>query len=71
MSGPVKDAELMADGLDRIPDAAQFLKVSATTIYQLMSNGRLPFVKIGKCRRIPHKAVVDLAATSLVCHTAE
>ena len=71
MPGPVKDAELMADGLDRIPEAAHFLKVSTTTVYHLMAQGRLPYVKLGKSRRIPHKAVIELAATSLVCHTAE
>jgi excisionase family DNA binding protein len=67
----VKDAELMADGLDRIPEAAQFLKVSATTIYQLMSQGRLAYVKLGKARRIPHRAVVELAAASLVSRSVD
>jgi excisionase family DNA binding protein len=71
MPGPEQKADLMADGLDRIPEAAHFLKVSTTTIYHLMAQGRLPFVKIGKARRIPHQAVVELAATNLVCRTTK
>jgi excisionase family DNA binding protein len=60
------DAELMLDGLDRIADAARFLKVSVSTVYTMLDRGDLPSVKIGKCRRIPHRALLRLAADSLL-----
>ncbi len=59
-------AELLADGLDRIADAARFLKVSTSTIYALLGSGALPSTRIGRARRIPHRAVVELAARGLV-----
>src|SRR6516164_3641094 len=49
---------LVADGLLRVDEAADFLKVSRSKVYQLMDRGELRYAKIGKSRRIPHKAVV-------------
>jgi excisionase family DNA binding protein len=40
------------DPLLRVTDAAQILKVSRSNIYQVMDRGDLPYVKIGKSRRI-------------------
>ena len=56
---------LVADGLMTIREAAEFLSVSRTTLYQLMDQGLLCFVKLGWCRRIPRRAVVELAAREL------
>lgn len=39
-------------------DAAAELGVSRQTIYALMAAGELPSVKIGRCRRIRHEALV-------------
>jgi excisionase family DNA binding protein len=58
-------ADLVGDGLMRVPEAAQFLSVSRSTVYQLMDEGALCFVKIGRCRRIPRRAVIKLAAAEL------
>jgi excisionase family DNA binding protein len=58
-------AAMVADGLARIPEAMEFLALSRSVIYDLMNQGRLAFVKIGKARRIPHKAMVDFAAENL------
>jgi excisionase family DNA binding protein len=66
MSNPAEDAELVLGGLDRVGEVAVFLKLSTSTIYGLMAAGSLPSVKIGKSRRIPHRAVVDFAASRLV-----
>jgi excisionase family DNA binding protein len=58
--------DIVLDGLDRVTDVARFLKVSPSMVYALMARGTLPFVKLGKARRIPHRAVVELAANGLV-----
>ena len=45
---------------------AQVLMVSRSTIYDLVGEGVIPSVKIGRCRRIPsvafHQFVDDLVA---------
>jgi excisionase family DNA binding protein len=45
------------DGLASIPEVQAFLKVSRSTVYTIMNRGELPFVKFGKCRRIPWSAL--------------
>ena len=59
-------SDLVADGLQRIPEAAEFLGVSRSLIYRLINEGLLPTVRIGRSRRIPIRAVHELAATNLV-----
>jgi excisionase family DNA binding protein len=66
MSLAMKVEELVGDGLDRVDDACDFLGVSRAYLYRLMEAGELQYVKIGRTRRIPHRALVDLAARSLV-----
>jgi excisionase family DNA binding protein len=58
--------ELLADGLDRVDAAARFLAMSRSTLYAMMASGALPFVKIGKSRRVPRRAVFELAVRGLV-----
>ena len=61
------DAEnLVADGLVSVKEAAAFLKISVAKLYALMERGELVYAKLGKSRRIPRRAVVDLAARNLV-----
>ena len=57
--------ELVADGLMTVKEAAEFLSVSRSTLYTMMDAGELASVKIGRCRRIPRVAVVQLAAERL------
>lgn len=59
--------DLVTEGLQRISDAARFLGVSRSLIYRLINSGVLPSVRIGRSRRIPIRAVHELAATNLVC----
>ncbi len=59
------DAALVEGGLLKVADAAAFLSVSRATLYTLMNLGELPFVKIGRSRRVPRRAVVELAASGL------
>jgi excisionase family DNA binding protein len=71
MAEPTANVALMVDGLDRVADAARFLKVSVSTVYLMLARGHLPSVKLGKCRRIPHRAVLELAARGLVSGAAD
>jgi excisionase family DNA binding protein len=57
--------QLLADGLERVRDSARFLSVSVSQVYALMQRGELPFVKIGKSRRIPRRALVEFAKRNL------
>jgi excisionase family DNA binding protein len=58
--------ELVCDGLDRIADVQSFLALSRSAVYERMDRGVLPSVKIGRSRRIPHRAVLAFAARHLV-----
>jgi excisionase family DNA binding protein len=60
------EADLAANGLCTVRRAAQFLAVSRGKIYLMMADGSLPSVKLGKSRRIPKAAVLELARKSLV-----
>lgn len=56
---------LVSDGLLSVPDAAKFLSISRSAVYQLMQSGRLPYVHLGRSRRIPKRSLVSLAASNL------
>jgi excisionase family DNA binding protein len=60
--------ELLGHGLMTVAEAAEFLSLGRTTLYGLMDAGRLPYVKIGRARRIPRAALVRLAAENLKGH---
>jgi excisionase family DNA binding protein len=60
------ETALVIDGLVTVKEAAHFLSVSVAQVYRIMEQGRLPYVKIGRSRRIPRRAVVELAAQNLV-----
>lgn len=58
--------DLLTDGLLNVREAAEFLRMGRSTIYELMDAGRLGYVKIGRARRIPKRALVELAKQSWV-----
>ena len=64
MTGSEQQA-LVADGLMTVTEAAKFLRLSRSSVYALMENGELAFVKIGRSRRIPRRGVVELAVRGL------
>jgi excisionase family DNA binding protein len=43
-----------------IAEAGEYVRLSRTTLYGLMNDGLLAYVKIGKARRIPLAALVKL-----------
>ena len=57
---------LVSDGLVTIREAARFLSLSRSTLYQMMDKGELLYAKIGGSRRIPKQALKNLAGTSLL-----
>jgi excisionase family DNA binding protein len=57
---------LVAGGLATIPEAAKFLGVSKSQVYVWMKRKQLPFSKLGAARRIPWRAVHQMAADMLV-----
>jgi excisionase family DNA binding protein len=48
--------------LATVSDVARHLAVSRSTVYQLMESGALPYVKLGRCRRIRWSDVDALIA---------
>ena len=58
--------ETLNRGLVRIGEAAAFLAVSRSKLYSLMEGGQLPYVKLGRSRRIPRQALDDLAERHMV-----
>ena len=61
----IEAAELLADGVMAVKDAAQFSGLSKAELYKLMGAGRLAFVKHGRRRLIPRKALVRCLGESL------
>ena len=59
------DAALVEDGLMTVAESARFLNLSRSTIYKLMCDGQLQFTRIGRARRIPRRALLELAARGL------
>jgi excisionase family DNA binding protein len=56
---------MLADGCVTVVDAAKFLALGKSTIYDAMDAGRLPFVHLGRARRIPKRALIDYAKANL------
>ncbi|PZS33003.1 MAG: transcriptional regulator [Pseudonocardiales bacterium] len=40
-------------------ESAELLSIGRSKVYELMAGGVLPSVKVGRCRRIPRKAIDD------------
>jgi excisionase family DNA binding protein len=58
---PADRATAPMQGLARVVDAERYLNVSRATVYNLMENGTLRYVKIGRSRRIPWTELQRLA----------
>ncbi len=57
--------DLLGDGAVGIPEAVAFAGVSRPELYRRMADGRLAFVKIGRRRLIPRRALVRFLAAGL------
>ena len=47
-------------GLMTVATVAKLLAVARSTVYVLMDSGRLPYVKLGRARRVSRRAVAEL-----------
>jgi excisionase family DNA binding protein len=61
-----KTLELLAEGLAPVEEARRFTGFSRSFLYKLMNDGELPFTKVGRTRRIPRRALIELAGRYLV-----
>lgn len=53
------------EGFMTVAQAAEYLALGQSTIWQLMYRGRLPYTKIGRARRIPRAAIKSIALNGL------
>jgi excisionase family DNA binding protein len=53
-------------GLLTVSDAAAFLSLARSTVYQLMDAGKLRYKKIGRARRIPHAELLAFSQSDLI-----
>lgn len=64
--GKAKDADpaavLMAEGTTDVKGAVAFTNLSRPELYRLMARGKLAFVKYGRRRLIPRRALVEMLA---------
>jgi len=57
---------VLEDGLLRIKEASAFSGWSVAFIYKLMRQDELVYVKVGRSRRIPRRALIELAEKHLL-----
>jgi excisionase family DNA binding protein len=53
-------------GLVRVAEAARFLSVSRSKLYQLMEVRQLAYLKLGRSRRIPRSELTRLIEQNMV-----
>lgn len=61
--------ELLADGLEKVSQAAKRLGIDRNTIYHWMQEQKIPFLCIHGVYRIPKRAVDEMLVNGL--HTNE
>ena len=71
MASKSETPDLLEEGLNTIPEAQNYTRLSRSTLYGLMDGGQLAYTRIGRRRLIPHRALVELASRGLVPATAE
>ena len=62
----MSETTMVSDGLVTVREAARFLSLSRSTLYQMMDKGELHYAKIGGSRRIPRQALKSLAQDCLL-----
>jgi excisionase family DNA binding protein len=55
------EAKVSRAGLARVGEACAYLAMSRASLYGMMENGTLRYVKLGRSRRIPWAALETLA----------
>jgi excisionase family DNA binding protein len=65
-----KETPVDIAGLRPVQAVAQFLAISRSKVYQLMDSGDLPYVKLGKSRRVRWTDVLQLVEDNTVSRSA-
>jgi len=65
MDTQTRNEALVAEGALSVTEAARFAGVSRSTLYELMSAGRIVFLTIGRRRVVPRRSVVEFLARQL------
>ena len=65
------DCDQLSGGLMTVRETAEFLSVGRSFVYQEMARGVLAWVKLGRSRRVPRRAVLEYVATRLATTTDE
>lgn len=60
------ERSITGEGFVTVSEAAKFLSLSRAKIYLMMDAGELRFAKFGKSRRIPRRALLELAERAVV-----
>jgi excisionase family DNA binding protein len=60
------EADVLGDGLMTIEEACRFAKISRSSLYALLQQGRLASLKLGKSRRIAKTGLVAYLRARLV-----
>ena len=60
------ESGVIDDGFVDVRFAARFLGVSRSKVYAMMDQKELRYAKFGRSRRVPRRALLELAERSLV-----
>jgi excisionase family DNA binding protein len=63
---PTQTTSADAVGLRPVREVAAFLALSRSKVYQLMETGELPYVKLGKSRRVRWEDVLKLVEANTI-----
>ncbi len=55
----VAEDELLAEGALSVPEACSFLSISRPKVYELVKNGELRFIKLGRRTYIPKRSALE------------
>ena len=56
---------LVQEGMVTLQEACEFLGISRSRLYGMLAAGDLPSVKLGRCRRVPRRALIACAARAV------
>lgn len=57
--------EILAEGLERVSQAAQRLGINRNTLYEWIKEGKIPFTCINGTYRVPRRAVSEMLENGL------
>jgi hypothetical protein len=56
---------LVHDGLATVAEAQEFTSLSRSKLYSMTGTGQVALVKLGRARRIPWRALIELTAANV------